>query len=452
MPLESTLNQKFNHGMWWNAIEAIPYQLILAAHNMVLFGVIGAQAYGLIGTLFSLIFLAVGVTSFGFESALPTFFADAQTSQTNYKKIIGGHYAPTIIGLIIAASLLPRMMTTTTTPYVIMIIASLILVEGLKKGLRTLLHAAFYNRQTALIELFQVVTYVAIVWTGYGLGLHMDALLLFASLLFVSAACLMMLGYYFYTFYSSLPTQDCVDFPKAIDTKTITLGSIVRQRCYTTVTTLSHQFFSGNALVPLFAYRFGLTSAGTLKIICTIAYGATVCIAKIFGSTSDALFAQVKHSKLYEKQQAFFLVTQHLYAALYGVLLFGALAIVWLYMCDTAVFNDAHFACALLFFVIHISEQFFSTYERFFITENCARELMIFNGITIGFLYAILYYVPQNNPIMMLQSVLLVRVISFIFLSGVAFAWWRISPRVQINPLYLASSLVLSIVCFLIAR
>lgn len=452
MPLTSTLHQKFNHGIWWNAIEAIPYQLILAAHNMVLFGVIGAQAYGLIGTLFSLIFLAVGVTSFGFESALTTFFADAQTSQAHYKKIIGWHYAPTIIGLIVAASLLPHMLHTATTPCVAMIIVALIFVEGLKKGLRTLLHAAFYNRQTALIELFQVVTYVAIVWTGYGLGLHMDALLLFGSLLSVSTACLMMLGYYLYIFYSSLPTQDCVALPSANDTKKVRIASLVRQRCYTTVTTLSHQFFSGNALVPLFAYRFGLTSAGTLKIICTIAYGATVCIAKIFGSTSDALFAHVKHSKLYEKQQAFFLVTQHLYATLYGVVLFGALAIVWLYMGDTAVFNDAHFACALLFFVIHISEQFFSTYERFFITENCARELMIFNGLTLGCLYAILYYVPSHNPIMMLQSVLLVRVISFILLSGVAFSWWRIRPRVQINPMYLVCSLVLSIVCFLIAR
>ncbi len=452
MSVTSSLYQKFSHGIWWNALEAIPYQLMLAAHNMVLFGVIGAHAYGLVGTLFSLIFLAVGVTGFGFESSLSTFFADAQASKADCKRIIGWHYAPTMLGLMVAVALVPRLMPVATPWPVVMIVAVLIFVEGLKKGMRALLHAAFYNRQTALIELFQVVTYVTLVWTGYGLGLQLDTQLLFGSLLSVSTACLIMLGYQLYLFYAGLPNQKNHKISLDLASRKSTLAAIVRQRCYTTVTMLSHQFFSGNALVPLFAYRFGLSSAGTLKIICTIAYGATVCIAKIFGSTSDALFAQIKHGKLHEKQQAFSLVTQHLYAALYGVVLFGALAIIWLYAFDLTTFHDAPAVCALLFFVIHISEQFFSTYERFFITENRAGELMLFNGATIGCLYAVLQYAPSNNPILMLQSVLCIRLISFALLSGVAFAWWRIRPQLKINPLYLACSLAFSLICFLMVR
>lgn len=452
MPVSSSLYQKFSHGVWWNALEAIPYQLILAAHNMLLFGVIGAHAYGLVGTLFSLIFLAVGVTSFGFESSLSTFFADAQASKVSYKRIIGCHYAPTIIGLILAAVLVPGLMPTTTSWPVVVIVTLLIFVEGLKKGMRSLLHAGFYNRQTAVIELFQVVTYVALVWTGYGLGLQLDAQLLFGSLLCVSTACLMMLGYQLCLFYAGLPNQETSDASVTIEAKKGTLATVIRQRCYTTVTAMSHQFFSANALVPLFAHRFGLSSAGTLKIIGTIAYGATLCIAKIFGSTSDALFAQIKHGKLHEKQQAFFVVTQHLYAALYGVLLFGASGIIWLYALDLTSFNDAAAVCALLFFVIHISEQFFSTYERFFITENRAGELMLFNGATIGCLYAVLRYAPSTNPILMLQSVLCIRLVSFALLSSVAFAWWRIRPQLKINPLYLACSLALSLICFLMVR
>src|SRR4029077_15341746 len=122
----------------------------------------------------SLVFLAVGVANLGFDTALPTFLVDANTSKSHYKKIIGLHYAPTLCALLIASCIIPIFIRTSTDRYMPLLLGALIVVEGLKKGMRTLLHGAFDNKKTALIELFQIITYVTIIWISAACGLSID--------------------------------------------------------------------------------------------------------------------------------------------------------------------------------------------------------------------------------------------------------------------------------------
>jgi len=444
-----SLHRKFTHAIAWNALEAIPYQLILALHNMALFAIIGAQAYGQIGTLFSFIFLAVGLANLGFDAALPLFFADAQISKTHYKKIIGYHYMPTLCALALLVIVLPfllKMGHLLTPSLSVLCLSALIVVETLKKGARTLLHGAFYNQQTALIELFQVVIYVLLVWTAYWSGQPLDTIRICGTLLCVSTLCLSMLSYYVYRFYDSLPDQ------APISNMPVIAYSVVRQRSYTTIISLSHQFFSSNALVPLFAYTFGLAAAGMLKLVGTIAHGALICIQKIFCSSSDALFAQLKYDKLHDKQQAFFFVTNHLHATLYGIILFTIFLMSWLYTSNKSILYDTSFMYALLCLILYVSEQFFSTYERFFIAQHRTGQLMLFTIFTLTSLYAIIWYVPASNPVTMLQLVLCVRIISGILLSGCAWLWWGIRPQAQVNLFYLFGTLAISCICFLIIK
>lgn len=445
--MESTLSQKFIKSIQWNAIEAIPYQIILSLHNTALFKVAGPTVYGLIGTLFSAVFFLVAITSLGFDTALPTFFLDAQASKSSFKKIIGAHLLPTLISWCLAITLLPYILQLETmNPLLLFFVALLILVEGFKKIIRALLHGAFYNKQTAIIELFQIVMYVIYTWSAYAMGLKPDPIYMCIGLVCISTLCTAMLSYYLYIFYLTLPDGN------AVRANELTLSKIIRQRMYTALISINRQMFSGNALILLFAYTFGLAFAGTLKVVSGIIYSITLCIQKIFGSTSDALFAHVKYGKLQDKQQVFFLVTKHIHEALYTILLFGVFTSFLLYASDSSLTSRAMSISILIFFIIHISEQFFNSYEHFFIAENRACEFMFFNGITIGCLYGSIYFNIVQTPLAFLQAIACIRIISFFALRKIIFLWWNIRPEVYINPLYLICSLGISLLCFLLIR
>lgn len=445
--MESTLSQKFIKSIQWNAIEAIPYQIILSLHNAALFKVLGPTVYGLIGTLFSAVFFLVGITNLGFDAALPTFFLDAQENKSSFRKIIGAHVLPTWISWCLAIPLLFYILQLEImTPLLLFLIALLIFVEGLKKIIRALLHGAFYNKQTAIIELFQIVMYVIYIWASYALCLKPDTTYMCIGLICISTMCTVMLGYYLYIFYLTLPDS------YTVRENELTLSRIIRQRIYTAVICINRQVFSGNALILLFACTFGLTFAGTLKVISSIIYSVTLCIQKIFGSTTDALFAHVKYGKLQDKQQVFFLVTKHIHEALYTILLFGVFTSFLFYASGSSLTDRTMSISVLIFFIIHISEQFFNSYEHFFISENRACEFMLFNGITIGCLYGSIYLNIIQTPIAFLQAIACIRMISFFVLRKITFLWWNIRPVIHINPLYLICSLSISLLCFLLIR
>lgn len=439
--MESLLKNKIAHSIKWNALEAIPYQIVLSVHTIALFRSVDTATYGLIGTLFSTIFLAVGLVNLGFDASLSTFFLDACRSKQNFRRMVGLHCIPNGIGLGVVMVCLPYALSGNLFEDCnLFLIMAIILLESCKKMIRAVLHTAFFNKQTAVVELAQLLLYVVFVWGGYLSGVALNARLVIAGLFLSALFATTLLLYYLYLLYKALPDQQ---------EPVYALPVLYKYRFYAALLAWHRQLFSGNALVVLSAFSFGLPTAGTIKIMSSIIHAVTLCIQKVFGSTTDALLAHVKYEQSDYKKNAFMFISQQMHTALYAILCFSLMMMGVYYVYIGYPVAPAVTLSLVLIFVIHILEQFFTSYDSFFIAEARSKELLMLYLFILGVVYSCVYFSVCKTPLSFLQLLVVARISALVTLQVLSYRWWNISPRLHLNPFYLVCSLIASLACFL---
>lgn len=439
--MESLLRKKITHSIKWNALEAIPYQMVLSLHTIALFRSVDSVTYGLIGTVFSTIFLVVGLVNLGFDAALPTFFLDACVSKQSFRRIVGLHCVPSWICMALVFAYVPYALSGKLLESCnVLLLLAIILLESGKKVVRAVLHTAFLNKQTALVELAQLLLYVVFVWGCYLAGAVLDTRLMMAGLFLSTLLATVILVYYLYIFYRELPDQQPPLY---------SLHNLYKHRFYAALLSLHRQLFSGNALVVMSAYSFGLPTAGGVKIISSIIHSVTLCIQKIFGSTTDALLAHVRYEKPDYKQHAFICISQQTHAALYSTVCFSLMSIALYYFYAGSQVATAASLSLVLIFVIQVLEQFFMSYDSFFIAESKSKELLMVYLFILAAVYSSVYFSVCKTPLSFLQLLVVARISSLVTLHALCYRWWNIRPRIYLNPLYLVCSLFASLACFL---
>ncbi len=428
------LNSFLSRSFRWLSFEALGYQSILLAHQLLLFRLSDYKTYGLIGAVFSLVYLVVAVSDLGLESSISPFFSFLIKGKSLFRRFIVLQLFPgilTVFGVFgvvfFAKSWIKLAVLSHISTVMLVSVGLLALSETVKKTVRTVMHLAFLNKEAAFIEVGTILGYVVLVWSFYFLGYPIGLPLIFVPMLVTSVVSTVVMIFLVWGFSVSLPMSTL---------PVISQKRVIVSRFFNYLSQLSHLIFSSNFLVPFFAFQFGLAHAGVFKLVSHIAYGVTSVLRKTFGLTSDAMLAKAKEMSLATKRAIFLRVTQKLHHALYGIIIFFAVNHAKILSSGSSS-GGIDGSLVYLFLFICLSENFFIAYEKFYITQERAGSLLAFNVATMLLIYGVVRIGSHFSQLGVLVAIVAVRVCMFALLSMLSFYTWNIKPQWRMQPRYL---------------
>ena len=315
----STFYAKFLRGIRWNAFEAILYYSLLGIHQIALFNVIKREEYGLIGTVFALIYLVIAFTNFGFDCSMSPFFGYFTKSRKFFKRLFLFQFFPqvaiisilSIVIYTIQPSLVPhtKLFGQINCWYFVPLVALLTVSEATKKSLRVLLQLAFWNKRTSLLEVIDIIAFLSIVWIPYGLGYSINLKLVFSAMALTSLLSVAVLSYFVAKLYSTIPENSPEQDSPEQDLPPQIRGRIIKSRIFNYLNNTTSTVFSSNFLIPFFAIQFGLAQAGVFYIISNVVTFLSVILQKVFGFTGGAFLSNTKEMPSEDKRTAFSEIT-----------------------------------------------------------------------------------------------------------------------------------------------
>jgi hypothetical protein len=442
--------KQYTQSVAWSTVEAVIFQTFLLMHQAALFKVITPQLYGLTGTLFGLIYFGVKLFDLGLSRGLMTYYHNFALSRHSCRQFFGRQLKPNIIFCFIIFSLVWVVhiffnnhfhTMVTIDSFLLALACGLALTESIKTILKRLLQLSYNFRQVALCEIGFITCYQFIVWSYYFYTGSLSAYNIIGFCFAMSLGEILGLSLLTYRWYSSLPTEQSAPIP----TEHTTFG-IFKSRLLVYGHSISKQFFSGNILIPLSAYSYGLEAAALLKLASYVTHSITAIIERIIDPSSSALFAHTKNDTAENQQKFFLLVSNASWHLIVCIFIFMVIN-------STKFFSvtDATLAVMpyiILYFLIHYCENFFITVEKFYIAHDRSEFLII--GAILNSLVALAIFTYCLSPLVALTLFLLSRITSFIILVCYLSFLWNIRPRVDIAPRYIVGSLVIAILCKII--
>jgi len=443
----ATIQKLFGHSIRWNILESGLYQTMLFGHQYALYHTLSTTEYGTVGTLFSLVYLAIAVFNFGLNSSISPFFLHAIQSKNAAYRIL---FLPSIVnavlltGIAMAGFFACYFLSTPVflshmTPLLCLLALSTLLTESLKKTVRTILHCAFKNTMTTAIEIATITSYISIIWTVHMLGHTINVYTLFTSMMVtstVSLACLLKVAYHWY---KGLPDSNM--------TTSIPTQRIVRHRLYSYGTQLTKMFFSANFLVPLFAWKFGIQYAAFLKFVSYLNYYIHTIMHKVFGVSLQSCFAAIKNESLDTKKQFFGSVTHYVYQLLYGIIIFCMINGFRIISLKHVSADQSVILTAYLFFIALLIENFLISYEELYQAEEKTGYISALNSIAIILTALIATTQIITQPTFFLLFFIIIRICTIIGIIVGAFYFWRIQinlkPHIQSTICFMLLSLFL---------
>ncbi len=412
---KSALHSSFFKSVRWNFFDACVYQVVLTGHYAALFYATTPAFFGMMGTLFSLVFLLATLANAGLDATLSAFYTRAVSSRIQMQTIIMRHIGATIVIAFVLGTLisflwiiLPYRSPSFSFPLALTLLGILI-CESVKKSLRMVLQLAFHTPLVAGIESATVLSYVCAVWLGHFCGLSLTLMHLFLPMLICWLGATLVSAFFVYRLYQQLPL-----LPPTL-TESISQTLFIKNRFLNLTNQLVHQLFSSNFLVPFFALRGGFAVAGQLKLVCYVSYGITSALQKIIGFSASALFAQLVGKESKNMRHAFMLVQKTLLAFLASILL---LAVVigssFLFFTQAPLAQQSpHLVLLALIFSMQLSENFFTTFERLLIVQERALFLTFINGGTAAALYLTIRVTGQLSLLSTISILLAIRICAF---------------------------------------
>jgi len=307
------------------------------------------------------------------------------------------------------------------------IMMALIILESGQSFMRQLLYALFQTTAVVSIELGLLIARYGAIW---GLSLlcnyPMTISLIMWSHLASTLICLSLFLALLTRVYKKLPETE-LNIPAHFSWR------LAQNRAYNYLLRLSRNIFSIHFLTPLFAFQFGLKTAGLFFFASKLARIVSAVVKLSIGYSGNGLLAQIKNKALPEKRAAFSLLAAKLLSliipacALFAPLCAGALHRGYIQSAATDIF-----VLCLLYLIITFFEFFFMLYEQWYILEEAAHRLCIIKLIELGALFALLKYCPLS-AIQLLAILIIVRALHFGFIAFHAYKTWGIALTGQIN-------------------
>ena len=388
------LSKYFYFGVKWNAIEVSIYQIILIAHQTILFYLSDSSIYGIIGTTFSFIYLSITILNFGLDKSLTPFYKYIVSSKSNFKKIFLRQLLLQLLIIILFSSIF----FITIKPLVIsqlIILLTIIITESFKKSLKTLAQLSFLNNITALLEIGSIILYVSLFWSIYFLTKRVDLFLALVPLLIESMLSLLLLSFVSYKLYSQITNIKSHE--------NISWKEIITNRVYIFFTQSINLAFSTNFMLPIIAYQYGFMAVSTLHFVKHFITFLYLFLEKTFGITTGSIFTRISSNgkELQEKYSNTVLL-------IYKIVALILLAINIMFLANLFSFDAYLFAMIVLIGTLFIPQ------EQLLLAKEKIYYLLAVNLIS-----AILYYclLLHTSIKLSLITLLVVRLVFLIIIN-----------------------------------
>ena len=440
----------FKRGLYWNLFDSLSSQGLVIFFHLLLRTFYGTDLHGRMGCLLSVFYIALVLCNAGLDQSIAPFLEGFTKNRYAFQAFFFRVLLPQVpiillnLFLLLGVSLfvVPQILfpLNISSAFYFLIGISFIL-ESIRKTCRTFLQLIFYNKLTACVETGNMVIYTSFIVLCHYFEISLSLESLWGAFTFLIAAQTAILAGGIAVFYSKLPHEISSKEPLGLTTRMLTT------RLFTWANQSMAQLFSGNLLVPLCALKFGLEYASLMKVMSTISQWVSLISQKTFGISSNALLAHLKSRSLATQQQAFFYLSSLLAQVLcfLGIfLLFNGKKIVLFYV-DSA----SPVSWPLLYFMLinNFLESLFVLYEKWYIFEEEAFYVLLFNALSFTALYIAVSFF--TTPFSLALSVLSVRAITLLSITFFSSYRWNIWPSYTPRAITLGISLIISLAFYL---
>jgi hypothetical protein len=434
---EISVNEKFSSSFRWNITGSIVYESLKFAHQAFLLKTISTPTYGLIGSIFSIIYLVIYLSKIGFGDALAPFLNIFTKNKQNFRNLFIKKYLLPQIPLFVLAAIVSTYIYSTSflnnpDAPLLALIPLIIVFEGLRIFLRRFMHIIFLSKTTVIVETVLTTFFYSAVWIPYiFFNIPMTSNLVFLPYLFDSLAGVIIFIFMMKKFYKKLPEGE-LDYPKHF------WNRVFKARIFSySAVQVTKNLFTGNFLTPFFAAIFGLEQAGIFNLANHIAESIKSIMKVTILFSGNALLAQIKSASLEVKRKAFALLGQKLNTVIYPIVIFLAINYKPLLRFKMATnITGAALILTLIFLIITFMEQFFLIYEQFYIVEEQAHRLLIFKLLELALFYLFVHFNSLPTPAVALLGLLAIRAITFAIIAANAYLIWKIKPNFKIEIKY----------------
>lgn len=436
----------FTKDFRWNVSGSLLYEFLKTAHQLFLFKIIATIEYGLMGYIFSIVYLTISIADLGFTHSLPPYLSTFTRSQYHFRKLFLPYGFAQAILFTLAAGLATYKAITTFSNlnihFYLLLIPSLIILEGVRASLRFFLHTMFVTRSTQIIENSITLGLLATIWFPYVVyGTVPTITSIFTPYLVASAIATAALIINLIRTYQQLPL-----YVEIANEERGLFWKITKTRLFNfSAIQLSKQLFSTNFLVALFSTSIGLEKTATLKCASYLADALKSIVKSTVGFSGNALLAYHKHATLAAKRMAFYWIGEKFYRLYTPVISFlTATYFLFAYSRNQLDSAQSTIIYATLFIGIGLMDHLFYMYEQFYMVEEQANKLFYIRFLEWILLYILFQHVSSHNIITILSMLILIRAVSLATLVLHAYHHWSIHPLIRVEYRYLIVTVIAS--------
>lgn len=443
---------KFLKALTWNTAGAFFYKIALLVHQIILYSVVSKSTYGIIGTLFATIYLAISLTNFGFEYTLLPFFQQFQKSKQNFKQVL--HHLLLRLFAICALSLFCYV-TLIYKPfswmhaalhgqshYLYIVVCGIFIFESIKKSINAIMQVAFLNKQVVSAEIAMLALYIVMVWSRYFVAGALNLMDIFAPLLIASVLEVVFLVWQLQQFYSTLTSTSSKNIIQKVPSHLI-----IKDRAFNYINQISKTLFSPNCMILVLASNFGFAAVGTIKLFTNFISLIYTFLNKTIGITSGAAFSATAHHSNKNKAPIFKTITKRY---VYFLFLLSATCVAYMLVSvadNNPAINYHNIAWQIIpFFMVSFLDYVVITYEQFLIANQAAQFLALINLVNIVAILGSVYlsYLSINNILIIM---LIVRLCSIVSIHEYVKYKWSINILKNLKNLFIA--LIIALFLFL---
>ena len=433
--------QKFIKAITWNSISVFLYKSILLLHQIILFHFIPKALYGTSGTIFSSIYLLIGISTLGFDYALFALFSKYIQSKRTFRDLVVQYFIRLIITISIALIMATLLYSNMQIPILsffqksvphalIPIVLTIFVTESMRKSIETAAQLLFLNQAIACIQVSMILLYITMVWTSYFALGFISLYTIFIPMLIISTFETMLTSVIIYKVYKKLPEQ--IPNVHPVTHK----PAFIQEQIFNYVNQTAKNLFSPNFLMVFVAYNLGMSQAGYIRFFTNIITLLYMLLTRSVGIPTGALFSKLLSTPLSATKSSFIRITNTYIQVLY----FLAITIIVTMM--PYLRHHAMTPHILLFIAVGFVEYITITYEKLFVVQKRSKTLAIINGISICLLFLYLYN-KENIPLfIIILPILLIRIASAIYIGQYAFKLWKVAPTLTIKKRTMLLSLI----------
>lgn len=347
--------------IFWQIFGSILYHGLLIAHLSALFYIMPRELYGLMGTLFSLLYTGTMLVNAGLDEAIAALYRNNQNSST-YAIARTPQKKPIILFFLIVSIgfTLSLFFFQSKIDFCLSIILAITLwLESRKKIYKSMLTLIKKTRSVAIGELCMILSYIILVWVEY---FYFGFFLIHFVFLSLSVCSYIECCY----FRKQIP-QGIVQNKELLSLRWQQLAIYIVQIC--------QQISSVNVLIPAIAFFYGLSLAAEAKLVSSIIINGAIIIQQIIASLSMIFFAH--EPKITTNRILGYI---NMVAAISCSLFFIFGLYLWLFVSDYPQIN------ILIVMIITASsciETVLIAYKKWYINEQKSELMLLFLGISI---------------------------------------------------------------------